>query len=139
MAGNFAGVVQWQNTSFPSWIRGFDSLRPLHKYAGIASAILAYLIEALIGNRTREGVDVRWTSTVKGAVVAIDKNVNISDLSMKYSGARRHKQCFALRRFPSPAKNRIIIWVYPHFVPINNFDSTIRNVKIFQVIKKRTN
>src|SRR5688572_29221563 len=25
-----AGVVQWQNGSFPSFIRGFDSLRPLH-------------------------------------------------------------------------------------------------------------
>ncbi|MDB6133058.1 MAG: hypothetical protein JWM59_1301 [Verrucomicrobiales bacterium] len=25
-----AGVVQWQNTSFPSLIRGFDSLHPLH-------------------------------------------------------------------------------------------------------------
>ena len=25
-----AGVVQWQNGSFPSCIRGFDSLRPLH-------------------------------------------------------------------------------------------------------------
>jgi hypothetical protein len=24
-----AGVVQWQNGSFPSCIRGFDSLRPL--------------------------------------------------------------------------------------------------------------
>ena len=24
-----AGVVQWQNTSFPSWVRGFDSLHPL--------------------------------------------------------------------------------------------------------------
>jgi Legionella pneumophila major outer membrane protein precursor len=26
---DFAGVVQWQNGSFPSCIRGFDSLRPL--------------------------------------------------------------------------------------------------------------
>jgi hypothetical protein len=25
----FAGVVQWQNASFPSWTRGFDSLHPL--------------------------------------------------------------------------------------------------------------
>jgi hypothetical protein len=28
-----AGVVQWQNGSFPSCIRGFDSLRPLHACA----------------------------------------------------------------------------------------------------------
>jgi hypothetical protein len=28
-ANEFAGVVQWQNGSFPSCIRGFDSLRPL--------------------------------------------------------------------------------------------------------------
>src|SRR5438067_2084584 len=27
--GQRAGVVQWQNGSFPSCIRGFDSLRPL--------------------------------------------------------------------------------------------------------------
>src|SRR5215475_1976838 len=27
---SLAGVVQWQNGSFPSCIRGFDSLRPLH-------------------------------------------------------------------------------------------------------------
>ena len=26
-----AGVVQWQNGSFPSFGRGFDSHRPLHK------------------------------------------------------------------------------------------------------------
>src|SRR4051812_21576203 len=26
-----AGVVQWQNGSFPSCIRGFDSLHPLHR------------------------------------------------------------------------------------------------------------
>jgi hypothetical protein len=25
-----AGVVQWQNTSFPSWICGFDSRRLLY-------------------------------------------------------------------------------------------------------------
>src|SRR5258705_6367949 len=28
-----AGVVQWQNGSFPSCIRGFDSLRPLHSFS----------------------------------------------------------------------------------------------------------
>jgi hypothetical protein len=27
-----AGVVQWQNGSFPSCIRGFDSLHPLHSH-----------------------------------------------------------------------------------------------------------
>ena len=26
----FAGVIQWQNRSFPSFLRGFDSHRPLH-------------------------------------------------------------------------------------------------------------
>ena len=29
LLNKFAGVVQWQNGSFPSCIRGFDSLRPL--------------------------------------------------------------------------------------------------------------
>src|SRR5437879_13103564 len=31
---DFAGVVQWQNGSFPSCIRGFDSLRPLQYPCG---------------------------------------------------------------------------------------------------------
>lgn len=29
-AREFAGVVQWQNVSFPSLKRGFDSRRPYH-------------------------------------------------------------------------------------------------------------
>ena len=37
-----AGVVQWQNVSFPSWTRGFDSLHLLHgKYRGIAQLVRA--------------------------------------------------------------------------------------------------
>ena len=28
----YAGVVQWQNESFPSFRRGFDPLYPLHNY-----------------------------------------------------------------------------------------------------------
>ena len=28
-AGKYAGVIQWQNRSFPSFLRGFDSHRPL--------------------------------------------------------------------------------------------------------------
>jgi hypothetical protein len=31
----FAGVIQWQNVSFPSSTRGFDSLRPLHLAAPV--------------------------------------------------------------------------------------------------------
>lgn len=26
----YAGVAQWQSASLPSWLRGFDSLHPLH-------------------------------------------------------------------------------------------------------------
>ena len=29
-----AGVIQWQNRSFPCFLRGFDSLRPLHFFLG---------------------------------------------------------------------------------------------------------
>src|ERR1043166_6840087 len=32
-----AGVVQWQNGSFPSCIRGFDSLHPLHVTAPLSA------------------------------------------------------------------------------------------------------
>src|SRR5438105_15686487 len=35
-----AGVVQWQNGSFPSCIRGFDSLRPLQYTARIGPMVL---------------------------------------------------------------------------------------------------
>ena len=37
----FAGVIQWQNRSFPCFLRGFDSLRPLH------FGLLAQLVRAL--------------------------------------------------------------------------------------------
>ena len=30
----FAGVAQWQSSSLPSWLRGFDSLHPL-QFAGV--------------------------------------------------------------------------------------------------------
>ena len=39
--GVFAGVIQWQNRSFPCFLRGFDSLRPLH------FGLLAQLVRAL--------------------------------------------------------------------------------------------
>ena len=29
LSANPAGVIQWQNRSFPSFLRGFDSHRPL--------------------------------------------------------------------------------------------------------------
>jgi hypothetical protein len=38
--GEIAGVVQWQNGSFPSCIRGFDSLRPLQYLAEIRGTVL---------------------------------------------------------------------------------------------------
>ena len=38
---NFAGVVQWQNVSFPSLRRGFDSLHPLMSEAKDLLGILS--------------------------------------------------------------------------------------------------
>src|SRR6266403_2173205 len=35
LLNKLAGVVQWQNGSFPSCIRGFDSLRPLQPCASV--------------------------------------------------------------------------------------------------------
>ena len=34
LMGRSAGVIQWQNRSFPCFLRGFDSLRPLHTPSG---------------------------------------------------------------------------------------------------------
>ena len=34
LMGRSAGVIQWQNRSFPCFLRGFDSLRPLHPPSG---------------------------------------------------------------------------------------------------------
>ena len=39
LLNKFAGVVQWQNGSFPSCIRGFDSLRPLQHLAEIGETV----------------------------------------------------------------------------------------------------
>src|SRR6476620_7528922 len=37
--GADAGVVQWQNGSFPSCIRGFDSLRPLQSLPDVGNPL----------------------------------------------------------------------------------------------------
>ena len=41
-----AGVIQWQNRSFPCFLRGFDSLRPLHFFFGnyILNFFLLFLL-----------------------------------------------------------------------------------------------
>jgi hypothetical protein len=36
----YAGVVQWQNGSFPSCIRGFDSLHPLQTQEATSGGLL---------------------------------------------------------------------------------------------------
>ncbi len=46
-----AGVVQWQNGSFPSFIRGFDSLHPLHQFTDQAFFGREIYADALIVRR----------------------------------------------------------------------------------------
>jgi hypothetical protein len=46
-----AGVVQWQNGSFPSFIRGFDSLHPLQLMVPSYEAIKQPLIALAAFNR----------------------------------------------------------------------------------------
>ena len=43
-ASLYAGVAQWQSSSLPSWSRGFDSHRPLHKWSDTRSQFLASII-----------------------------------------------------------------------------------------------
>src|SRR5437588_11128344 len=49
---DFAGVVQWQNGSFPSCIRGFDSLRPLQDFA-VRMKVLQAVLRRLFANEPR--------------------------------------------------------------------------------------
>src|SRR6202023_4433972 len=50
----FAGVIQWQNASFPNCIRGFDSLRPLQ------------IFRSVLRTACREAAS--WTKPLKVAV-----------------------------------------------------------------------
>ena len=50
---SLAGVVQWQNGSFPSCIRGFDSLRPLQYLADFSSLVLLSVLQILFILRPR--------------------------------------------------------------------------------------
>ena len=56
-----AGVVQWQNTSFPSWIRGSDSPHPLQKKE-YPSRVLFLFVRDIEGNRTRTGIERKKAS-----------------------------------------------------------------------------
>ena len=47
-----AGVVQWQNTSFPNWIRGFDSLHPLSSFAKATDDSLVYYVYILQSSKS---------------------------------------------------------------------------------------
>ena len=63
-----AGVVQWQNTSFPSSIRGFDSLHPLQadqswfsdpwKVTGTGTDDFQFLIDITGANDPGNVIDV---------------------------------------------------------------------------------
>src|SRR5437588_12738886 len=48
LLNKLAGVVQWQNGSFPSCIRGFDSLRPLQFSTAVSRNVpIALMIRTL--------------------------------------------------------------------------------------------
>ncbi len=78
-----AGVVQWQNSSFPSCIRGFDSLHPLQYLAVIHRPVLHRVLQfcshfrshskVVTGMRHRLKFLVRliWHGSVIGLVVTI--------------------------------------------------------------------
>lgn len=44
--GKLAGVIQWQNRSFPSFLRGFDSHRPLHMISFVRRKFNSLLVVA---------------------------------------------------------------------------------------------
>ena len=54
-----AGVVQWQNGSFPSFIRGFDSLRPL-RYLVPRHEFLDKRHDFRTANISKVAVNMRW-------------------------------------------------------------------------------
>ena len=61
-----AGVVQWQNGSFPSCIRGFDSLHPLHPASGAGLREQRDDLQQAIG---KDGLgEIRGRAELRGAV-----------------------------------------------------------------------
>jgi hypothetical protein len=65
----FAGVVQWQNGSFPSCIRGFDSLRPL-QISGTEIVAPSLRIEA---NSMRDIKESDWKVFKRVREVALER------------------------------------------------------------------
>src|SRR6266516_315933 len=52
-----AGVVQWQNGSFPSCIRGFDSLRPLQSSRTFGRPVAAAYLSPSIARTVQASKD----------------------------------------------------------------------------------
>ncbi len=68
-----AGVAQWQSSSFPSWLRGFDSLRPLHMRV---SWLRGRMFPEPTLSLTRDGMHERVNLDSSFLFIGIDNNFN---------------------------------------------------------------
>ena len=70
-----AGVAQWQSSSLPSWLRGFDSLRPLQPYC--QSGVMAAAADSK--SAVREYVRVRVPPLAPAKAKRFRRDVRVVD------------------------------------------------------------